>query len=73
MTNKNDKWIPWYFVLFFATIAICDAVFVGLALSTHRGLVTEHAYQKGLEYNHTIAAAEQQDGLNWQGRILIGH
>lgn len=67
--RKSDKWIPWYFVLFFVVLAILDGIFVYLATSTQTGVVTEHSYKKGLEYNQTIAAAEVQEKLGWKGEI----
>ena len=66
---KNDKWIPQYFIMFFVGLAIVDGIFVWLATSTHTGVVTEHAYQKGLAYNDTVDAAESQEQLGWKGTI----
>lgn len=67
--HKRDKWIPWYFVAFFVGLAMVDGLFVFLATSTHTGLVTQNAYQKGLNYNTTITAAEQQEHMGWIGKI----
>ncbi|MFW0777891.1 MAG: FixH family protein [Rickettsiales bacterium] len=67
--RPSDKWIPWYFVAFFVVLAILDGIFVTIAFSTHRGVVTEHAYQKGLHYNQTIKAAEKQTTLGWESDI----
>jgi nitrogen fixation protein FixH len=58
--HPRDKWIPWYFVLFFLVVASLDAVFVTVALRTHTGLVTEQAYEKGLAYNDTLEQARSQ-------------
>lgn len=70
--RKSDRFIPWYFVGFFALLFTFDGVFVYLATSTHTGVVTEQAYQKGLDYNETIAAAGARDALGWQGEITYG-
>lgn len=67
--NKRDKWIPWYFVAFFAVLAVMDGIFVYLATNTHTGVVTEQAYDRGLNYNETVEAAEAQAALGWQGAI----
>ena len=67
--RDSDKWIPWYFVAFFAVLAVLDGVFVYIASSTHTGVVTENAYNEGLRYNQTIAAAEAQDQLGWDASI----
>ncbi len=56
--NPNIR-IPLYFVMFFVTLAILDAFFVYTALSTHNGVITENAYEKGLRYNQTIKNAEK--------------
>lgn len=69
MMTKKDRWIPWYFVGFFAIIAVMDGIFVYLATDTHTGVVTEQAYQKGLNYNETVAAVEAQEALGWSSNI----
>ncbi len=65
MTQKSGRFIPWMIVGFFVVIAILDGIFVYLATSTHTGVVTKHAYEEGLRYNETVAAAEEQDALGW--------
>ena len=60
---KRDRIIPLYFVAFFVFIAIMDGIFVYLATTTHSGVVTENAYQKGLNYNQYITAYDQQEML----------
>lgn len=69
--NKKDKWIPWYFVAFFAVIAIVDGIFVTVATRTHTGVVTEHAYEKGLHYNDIIKQSEKQAHLGWQEEVIF--
>ena len=69
--HKSDKWIPWYFVAFFVTLFVLDGIFVTIATSTHRGVVTENAYKKGLAYNQVITAFEQQEKLGWKGNITF--
>lgn len=71
MKKPSDKWIPWYFVAFFVVIAIVDGIFVTVAVSTHTGVIVENAYQKGLDYNQSIAAVEKQEQLGWQGNIAL--
>ncbi len=65
----RDRIIPLYFVAFFVFIAIFDVIFVYLATSTHSGVVTENAYQKGLNYNQYIDAYDQQEITGWNGNI----
>lgn len=70
--RPSDRFIPWYFVLFFAVLTAVFAVFVYIARSTHPGLVTDRAYDKGLGYNKVIASAEAQDRLGWTSAISTG-
>jgi len=65
--RPSDRWIPWYFVAFFVGLALISSVFVYLAVTTHTGVVTQQAYEKGLNYNATIAASEKGQALGWQG------
>ena len=70
--NPKDKWIPWYFVIFFAVIATLDGIFVYLAVSTQTGVVTERAYEKGLAYNETLERARTQPSLQQKARYNEG-
>lgn len=69
--KKSDKWIPWYFVAFFVGLALVNGVFVTIATSTHRGVVTDHAYQKGLDYNAVVQAVDAQAARGWQGEMTL--
>ncbi len=69
--DKRDKWIPWYFVAFFVGLAIMDGIFVYLAKSTFTGVVTDQAYERGLKYNETVAAAEAQAELGWVSSAVL--
>ena len=62
----KDRLIPWYFVLGFLVVFAVNGVFVTVALRTHRGVVTSHAYEEGRDYNHTLAEAAKQAVLGWQ-------
>lgn len=66
-----DKWIPWFFVMFFAAIAAIDGVMVTIAVKTQPGVVTEHAYEKGLAYDQIIAAAAVQEELGWHAVLAL--
>lgn len=61
--TKKDKYILFAFLGFFGVIFIVDAVFVSTALKTHRGVITEQAYEKGLNYNETLKEANEQPNL----------
>ena len=69
--HRRDKWIPWYFVLFFLVIAAVDGVMVTLAVRTQTGIVTEHPYEKGLAYNRVIDAEQKQEALGWKSEIVL--
>lgn len=71
VSKPIDKYIPWMFVAFFLVIAAVDAVFVTMAVRTHSGVVTEQAYERGLEYNKTLEAAAAQDTLGWKSDITL--
>ena len=55
-----DRYIPWFFVLFFLVFMILDGIFVYIAVYTHTGVVTEKAYEKGLDYDAFLEKAEKQ-------------
>jgi nitrogen fixation protein FixH len=67
----SDKLIPWYFVLFFLVLAIVDGFLVYLATSTQTGIVTENAYEKGLNYNQTLAEGEKEKELGWSTSLAF--
>lgn len=50
-------------VLLFAVFCSVDAFFVYKALTTHTGVISEHAYEEGLAYNQYIEQAREQDQL----------
>lgn len=61
--RKSDKLIPWYFVLCFLVVFAVNAVFIYYAETTHSGLVTKQAYEKGLSYDETLKSAKEQEAL----------
>lgn len=58
-----------YFVLFFGTIIAVNALMATLAVRTNAGVVTDHAYEKGLAYNQVVAAEKAQEALGWKGEL----
>lgn len=70
--NPKDRWIPWYFVIFFTVIAVLDGIFVYMAISTQTGLVTEHAYEKGLAYNQILQEARAQPAIQQKAGYEAG-
>jgi len=61
--------MPWLIVAFFAVVFAANAAFVYFALSTHSGLETADAYDQGLHYDETLAAAARQAALGWRATI----
>lgn len=56
---------------FFGVIFAVNGVFVYVALSSHPGVETDNAYQKGLHYNDQIREAQQEQALGWRGKFDI--
>lgn len=54
---------------FFGAVIAANAVFIYLAVDSFTGLSTENAYQRGLDYNQTLDARQQQAVLGWRGTI----
>jgi len=69
--RPSDKYIPWYFVAFFVVLFSFDGIFVYLAVSSHRGVVEDNSYQRGLNYNDTVAASEAQAALGWHSDLVF--
>ncbi|MCE9507971.1 MAG: FixH family protein [Alphaproteobacteria bacterium] len=67
--QPSDRFIPWGIALFFAVQAIGFAWFYRISTATSPGLVTDSAYEKGLQYNDVIAKAAAQDLLGWTSAI----
>ena len=59
-----------YFLAFFLTVCAVDFFMATLATRTHTGLVTDHAYEKGLAYNRVVHAAEAQQKLGWRAHLV---
>jgi nitrogen fixation protein FixH len=69
--RPSDRFIPWYFVLFFAFLTVVFGGFAYIAHTTHPGVVTEQAYEKGLQYNSLITRADAQARLGWSSAIDV--
>lgn len=67
----SDRIIPWYFVAFFVGLTIVLTAMTIIALRTETGVVTKHPYEQGLAYNKIIAAEENQEALDWHGKITF--
>jgi nitrogen fixation protein FixH len=67
MTAKRAPgwWYPWIFVAGMATVVCVNLVLAYFAVSTWTGLETKNYYDRGLRYNDTIAAAQDQEARGW--------
>jgi nitrogen fixation protein FixH len=54
---------------FFGVMVLANAVFVYFAVATFSGGDTSKPYQKGLDYNQTIAADARQAERGWRSEI----
>jgi len=69
---RRSLWIPWALVGIFGVFLIANGTMLYFATRSWTGLETESAYEKGLAYNDTIAAAEAQASLGWQVAVETG-
>jgi nitrogen fixation protein FixH len=60
-TPKDGKRVLLAFLSFFVVFASVDAFFVYKAISTLPGVVSENAYEIGLNYNKIIAEAKKRE------------
>lgn len=71
LPRPSDRWIPWYIVAFFVALISILVPMGIIAVRTHTGVVTEDAYEKGLAYNKSIQAGQQQAAMNWHGDLTL--
>lgn len=64
--RPSDKWIPWYFVLFFVVIFIANGFLVYFAVGSQPGVIEEHHYEIGLDYDSRLAQKRAQDARGWR-------
>lgn len=64
-TARRSRWIPWAFVGGFGVVVVANLGLILFALNSWTGLETDQAYQKGLAYNQTLAAATAQAARGW--------
>lgn len=68
-SSPRGRWIPWLFVGGFSVVIAVNTTLIVYASSTYSGLVVEHPYKKGLEYNQTKAQLEAQARLGWRYEV----
>jgi len=66
---RRSLWIPWALCGIFAVFLIANGTMIYFAGESWTGLATDSAYEKGRDYNDTLAAAEAQAALGWQVEV----
>ncbi|NJO32408.1 MAG: hypothetical protein HC869_04045 [Rhodospirillales bacterium] len=64
-------WVPMLFIGGFLVVVGVNATLIYFAQDTFSGLETASPYERGLEYNKTLAAEAAQDRLGWQSQTRI--
>ena len=64
-------WVPMLFVGGFLVVIGVNGTLVYFAQDTFSGLETASPYERGLDYNKTLAAEAAQDRLGWQSQMQI--
>ena len=65
-SRKAGRKFLFILIAFFMVFATVDAYFVYKAVSTNTGVVVEHAYEVGLNYNDLLEQARQNDNAAQQ-------
>ena len=69
--QRRALWIPGTFVGLMLLVVAVNGALIYFATHTFSGLDTDHAYQEGLDYNKTIAAAAASAALDWQASAVL--
>lgn len=66
---SSDRWIPWAIAGALGCVVAVNGALAYFALTSSTGLVTEHPYDSGNNYNRVLEAAAAQDALGWRGAL----
>ena len=66
MSEQKKSKIPYIFFIFFAVIFAVNFSYIYVSQKTWRGLATEDAYHKGLNYNQVLEEEKKQKELGWK-------
>jgi nitrogen fixation protein FixH len=64
-------WVPMLFVGGFLVVIGANAALIYFAQDTFSGLETASPYERGLDYNKTLAAEAAVEQLGWQSQVQI--
>jgi nitrogen fixation protein FixH len=65
LENQKSK-IPYFFFAFFAVVFVVNIFYIYISNKSWRGVVIDKSYQRGVEYNQTIALAKKQQEMGWR-------
>ncbi len=63
--------IPMLFMAAFLVVIAVNGALIYFAEDTFSGLETEHAYERGLQYNRALAGEAAQERLRWRHEAAI--
>ncbi len=63
--------IPYFFVCFFTIFIIVDIAYIIVANSTWRGVISEDAYDKGIDHNQILHLQNLQKKIGWKFAIKL--
>jgi nitrogen fixation protein FixH len=70
--KRNDYWfVPWLFVLGFVIVFAANGGLVYFAVRSAPGLVSDRAYDEGVNYNRVLARAAAEDALGWRAKVAF--
>jgi nitrogen fixation protein FixH len=69
--RRPGWWYPYIFVAGFVLVMLVNFTMAYFATSTFSGLSNDHAYEAGLAYNQTLAAARAQEEMGWTVRSTV--
>jgi nitrogen fixation protein FixH len=64
-------WAPMLFVASFLVVIGVNATLIYFAQDTFSGLDTASPYERGLDYNKTLAAEAEQERLGWRAQTQV--
>ena len=65
----GGSWIPWIFVVGMLVVVAVNATLVYFAMHSWGGLVSDHAFERGIAYNRLIAEAAAEEALGWKADV----
>ena len=65
------RWIPWAFAGGLAIVVGVNGALAYFATATAPGLVTEHPFERGNDYNRVLDAGDAQDALGWRASLRL--